>query len=265
MGRVPGGTGCHLFGLSVVSSTIRHRSPTTVQTQVFLLCTLLYMASAVASKIVPSLLPTGSGPARLSRDEVAASQRSRMLRAIAEAASDKGYATTVVADVVARAGVSRQTFYEMFTGKEQCFLEAYETCLRLIVGALERQVDSQLSPEEQLDRVLESYLDLLAAEPAVAKSCLIEIYAVGPRALALRQELTEAFTKLLMRLHQQVRIDRVGADDQSAAIPDALIYEALLGSVSSIVTTRVRRGETDSLPALREPLRDWLVRALEVL
>ncbi len=94
----------------------------------------------------------------------------------------------------------------------------------------------------------------------MAKACSIEIYAVGPSALERRQVMTDALTTLLMRLHQRVR-----TDDTEAVVSYALVYEALLGSISSIVTTRVGRGETTSLPELRQPLGDWLIRALEVM
>ena len=66
------------------------------------------------------------GPHRLAREEVLASQRGRMLAAIAEAVAEKGYAATTVADVVGRAGVSRKTFYEHFADKEECFLAAWD-------------------------------------------------------------------------------------------------------------------------------------------
>jgi len=62
----------------------------------------------------------------LSRDHVLASQRGRMLDAICQAVAEKGYARTAVADVIERAGVSRETFYEHFADKEECFLAAYE-------------------------------------------------------------------------------------------------------------------------------------------
>src|SRR5204862_3155386 len=48
-------------------------------------------------------------PARASREQVVASQRARLLRAMADAVGEKGYAGTVVADVVDRARVSRKT------------------------------------------------------------------------------------------------------------------------------------------------------------
>ena len=47
--------------------------------------------------------------------------------AMLTAASELGYRETNVQDVIERAGVSRPTFYEHFTNKEDCFLAAFDT------------------------------------------------------------------------------------------------------------------------------------------
>ena len=61
------------------------------------------------------------------KEATGASQRARMLDAISRAVAEKGYARVTVGDVVSMAGVSRRTFYEQFTDKEDCFLAAYAT------------------------------------------------------------------------------------------------------------------------------------------
>ena len=71
--------------------------------------------------------PLPRRPRGLTRDEVLASQRGRMIAAMAETVAAKGYAATTVADVVARAGVSRKTFYEHFADREECFLDRLRT------------------------------------------------------------------------------------------------------------------------------------------
>ena len=78
------------------------------------------------------------GPHQLAREEVLASQRARMLEAMAHAVADKGYAATTVADVVGGAGVSRKTFYEHFQDKEDCFLEAFDAGVQVLVHTVER-------------------------------------------------------------------------------------------------------------------------------
>src|SRR5213082_896317 len=97
----------------------------------------------------------------LSRADVARSQRERMLRAMAEAVSELGYATTPVAEVLRRAGVSRETFYEHFRNKQECFLAAYDASARMLRGAVTdafRSGSAADSVAEKLERLLARYL-----------------------------------------------------------------------------------------------------------
>ena len=74
--------------------------------------------------------PLPRGRHRLPREEVVSSQRTRMLRGMAEAMMEKGYVNTTVADVIGRAGVSRETFYQQFSSKADCFMSAFDAaCL----------------------------------------------------------------------------------------------------------------------------------------
>src|ERR1700721_2340996 len=84
----------------------------------------------------------------LPREQVLASQRGRMLQAIAEAVADKGYARVTVADVISRAGVSRETFYEQFEDKEAAFPRARG-------AAPARRIELQRRVVELVARVLE--------------------------------------------------------------------------------------------------------------
>src|SRR4051812_36301531 len=104
----------------------------------------------------PRALPRG--PHQLSRDEVSRSQRERLLAAMTEAVAEKGYAKTVVADVVSRSGVSRATFYRMFRDVDDCFRAAYETHAELVAlvmtTGLEQLKQSTDTPIEKLDHIL---------------------------------------------------------------------------------------------------------------
>jgi AcrR family transcriptional regulator len=200
-------------------------------------------------------------PARLTREEVAASQRGRLLLAMAEVAAEKGYANTVVADVIARAGVSRRTFYEQFSDKQECFLAAYDGCVdaleSLLVDELERT--GELRAPDQLDRMIGAYLEGLASEPALARTYLVEVYAAGPDAIARRRGVLERFGRLIATAR-----DRLEEDGHPARELDAFTLEALVSSISTMVTTRVGSGELDELPELREPIVRFLLDNLLV-
>ena len=53
--------------------------------------------------------------------------------------SEKGYGPATIADVTARAGVSRKTFYEQFTDKQDCFLASFDVGVAVLVSHLREQ------------------------------------------------------------------------------------------------------------------------------
>ena len=82
------------------------------------------------------------GRQQLSREFIARHQRARIIAALAEETVAKGYRAVTVADIVRRAGIARNTFYENFPSKEDCFLAAQdyavEEALRRVVEAADR-------------------------------------------------------------------------------------------------------------------------------
>src|SRR5689334_1371778 len=110
------------------------------------------------------------GPHRLSREEVVASQRGRIVAAMAEAMAERGYAATTVGDVLRRARVSRETFYEQFASKEDCFMSAFEAAVEVILGDSAFAAPARAAtPVERYDAALRAYLDALAAHPDLAR------------------------------------------------------------------------------------------------
>src|SRR3954451_2958182 len=129
------------------------------------------------------------GRHRLTREQVTASQRGRMLQAMAAAVAEKGYTRMAVADVVAGAGVSRETFYQHFADKEDCFLAAFDLVVDAVRHTMVDAVAGQpADPPPRYDRALRAYPDVLCAEGATARVFLVAVYAAGPRAVARRRE-----------------------------------------------------------------------------
>jgi AcrR family transcriptional regulator len=189
------------------------------------------------------------GRHRLTREEVLASQRGRMLTAVADAVAEKGFARMSVADIIKRAGVSRETFYEQFSDKEDCFLAALEAGAQLMLGVLGPSLgDSGGTTLERLDGLLGGYLNVLSEEPSFAKAYLIDAYGAGGRVTERRLQLQQGFVALVTRL--------LGAESEG----DRFAAEAIVAAISSLVTVRVGTGQTATLPELREPLIDLATR-----
>jgi AcrR family transcriptional regulator len=165
---------------------------------------------------------------------------------MAETVAAKGFARTTVADVIAAAGVSRETFYEQFSDKEDCFREMLDAVAEALRLAIESAVPEPASdPIERLDQVLGVYLQLLVAAPAAAKAFLIDAFGAGPSIATRRIELQRRFAE------QVAEILEIG-DTESGR----LTAEVLVAAVSSMVTARIGTGRVEELPTLRGPLID---------
>ncbi|MGN6609857.1 MAG: TetR/AcrR family transcriptional regulator [Jatrophihabitans sp.] len=188
----------------------------------------------------PARLPRGRHD--LSRDTVVAAQRERLLRAMAEVMAEQGYVDTSVADILRRAGVSRETFYQQFSSKQDCFVAALEQTIERLAAVLRVGVATPGEPIRRFDRLLRTYLDALANDPATARLFLVESYAAGAEVRQRRLALQAQFVDALQALF--------GARSASSRFA----CEALVASIVSLVTARVVADDITGIPALRTPL-----------
>lgn len=177
----------------------------------------------------------------LSREEVEASQRARVMLALAEAMAEKGFAATSVADVLKRARVSRETFYELYDSKLDCFLQTFDTAAAL----LQASIGHALPPDggcDVLERAIGAYLDVLLAQPAFARLFLVESYAAGAAAIERRAAVQARFVDALVAL----LVLRTGGQRMAA--------QAVVAYIGTAVTVPLSRNDLAALEALRPSL-----------
>ncbi len=193
--------------------------------------------------------PLPRGRHSLSRAEVTGSQRERLQRAMAEAMAEKGYALTSVADILRRARVSRETFYELYSSKEDCFMSVFDAAYAAIGAAMAESSGGagREADDPPLARVLDDYLGAIAADPVTARVFLIEVYAAGPAAIERRTALQHGLVDLLAAA--------VGADEH-----DRFAVEAGIAAIAALVTARLAAGDVKGIRALRDPILELLDR-----
>ncbi|HWE92299.1 MAG TPA: TetR/AcrR family transcriptional regulator [Pseudonocardiaceae bacterium] len=182
----------------------------------------------------------------LSRAEVEGAQRERLLLAMADAISDKGFVATTVEDVLTRAGVSRESFYRLFSSKLDCFMAAFDAASELLIGRLAGSAgpDSVAPGHDPLavfERVFTVYLDALAAEPAYARLFLVEVYAAGPDAIRRRAQRQRVFVDLLA--------DLLGAASEQGRFA----CQTIVSATSAQLTIPLIERDLDALRALGPP------------
>jgi AcrR family transcriptional regulator len=188
------------------------------------------------------------GRQQLPREFIAQHQRVRIVRALAEETADQGYRAVTVADIVRRAGIARNTFYENFSSKEECFLATQEFAMS---AALERVVAAAGSFEQWPLRVqagLGAFLGYVVEEPALARTCMVEALSAGPAAVRYYEESQQAFVSLF----------RLGRDvsPHGASLPETL-EEAIIGGVFWILYQRLTASRPEAIPELLPELVEF--------
>ena len=196
--------------------------------------------------------PLPRGPHKLSREEVERHQRDRLLYATTKVVAERGYARTVVADVIADAGISRATFYALFSNLQECFQAAYKQSAELVASLMEAELRNvradKNDPLTRLDRVLGVYLRLLKNAPALARVFLVEVYAAGPALIEQRRASLERFVDIVVETHRGEK----GLLGSQAG--QRFAAQALVGAVSSLVTNHIAADDFDGLLDLQKPL-----------
>jgi AcrR family transcriptional regulator len=177
----------------------------------------------------------------LSRSFVARNQRERILAAVGEEVSAKGYPEVSVADIVNRAGVSRRTFYELFDNKEEAFLAAYDEAAGRLVSSVRAAYAAETGFTARFGAGFQVFLELLAASPAFARMCIVEVLAAGPEAVERRRQVMAEFARL---------IEENARDHLEPPAPPPLVAETVVGGICEAVYRRIAAGETELLPRL---------------
>jgi AcrR family transcriptional regulator len=192
------------------------------------------------------------GRHRLTREEVADAQRARMMTAMADAMTEGGYVGTTVGDVLARAGVSRETFYQQFSSKLDCFMTAFDAAAAVLFAKVRKAVvpPGSGSPLDDFDALFTAYLDSLAAEPAYARLFLVEVNAAGPEAIQRRAEVQAQVVDTVVQV--------LGVDDERGRFA----CRVLVAAISTMVVVPLVTGDLDALRALRAPVLDLVAHAI---
>jgi len=178
---------------------------------------------------------------------VLANQRSRILAATIELVAERGYDGTTVGDIVQLAGVSKASFYEQFSGKDECFTATCDTALRTAASAVLRGESGAGNSRDRLRAGLMALAELIVAQPKAAKLVLIDGLASTP---AIRGHVSRRFGLLEALVRE--RQARAGQGN----LPNALTAGIVRG-IEHHARRCVGAERPDRLRGLVDPLLDW--------
>ena len=184
----------------------------------------------------------------MSTDNRKHDQRARLVRAIVEIAADEGYAQASIAQAVARAGVSRSTFYEQFKDKRACFAAAQEELGGELLARVQDAARGAGTERAGADAVLGALVAFAEQDTPGAQVLMNEALAAGGRAMDRRDRLIAEMTGVLER-----------AWENAAAAPGPRLdvpAQALVGGAFRLISIRILRG-VGSMYGLLPDLLAW--------
>jgi AcrR family transcriptional regulator len=194
-------------------------------------------------------------------------RRAKLQQALVELVGERGFAGISVGLVVARAGVSRRTFYDLYGGLEGCFVAVLDSGFERVRGlmdvALGRAESGPGGPREALAEsgpggllgwaesgpgglreALAGLLVLLDEQPLLARVWLLESRGAGPRVLAHREQRMAQLRELILA--------RLPLAEGSSRPP--LAAEGTFAAVLGILETHLRERRPGPLLDLLGPL-----------
>jgi AcrR family transcriptional regulator len=196
--------------------------------------------------------PLPKGPHSLTRKQVRASQRERILDAILDVVGEHGYAAATVADVTTAAGISRTTFYEQFRNKQAAFLSAYDEFGQRFLADIADVTGK--TPEEVLIAAADRLVDWGRRRPHACRAFLVEVHAVGEEGLKHRDRAMQLAEKRFDLVAAWVR-----SVDPSLPAPPRLVGRAVVAA-SWELTAQSVRSAGDTTAETREALAYiWLL------
>ncbi len=197
-----------------------------------------------------------SGVRKLPSELVSAVQRERLVTAMLRAAAELGYRETNVQEVIERAGVSRPTFYEHFSNKEDCFLAALDTSserLRERIAAATAKGGDNL--RQRMRFGLETLLHFAATEPDAARTLVVEARAASADAVLRRDRLLDHFARCIDSQARELLADPPSYSPITAA--------GIVGGLEALLYSRLNKGEVDDLDSMLPSMMYFLVLPFE--
>jgi AcrR family transcriptional regulator len=165
------------------------------------------------------------------------SQRTRILAASAELVAERGFGGVTATQIVQRAGVSRRSFYELFSDREACLAAAFEEGVARAAARVAPAYTGETRWRDGIRAALAAFLRFLEEEPAFAKLCVVHAVCGGEPILRRRAEVLGVLWEVVDR----GRLGGATAREE----PPRVIAEGVVGAVLAIVQNRLQaRGRT---------------------
>jgi AcrR family transcriptional regulator len=154
-----------------------------------------------------------------------------------ESCAEKTYAATTITDIVARARISRTTFYKHFEDKRACFDAAIDFCIEELQRVAAASHSPSDLPADATRKAATAVVEALAARPGLAQLLIGDAIAVDPMAI---ERYRKATIPALAGLWSE------DGEEVETHTDPRLVF----GQAQVLILNQIATGETERLPEL---------------
>ena len=183
-------------------------------------------------------------------------QRARLHEAAAAVFARMGYADATAELIAREAGMSKATFYEHFDNKEDCICALFDSALAHLLEAMRTSEEAAGGIGDRYRPSITRLLSVMAENPHVSQTLLVEIIGAGPRASERRALFLAELARYVDA--RNAAAAEAGESPRFASPHDAF---AIVGAVVELASRQLRTGVPADIREL-EPVVTRLVNSL---
>jgi AcrR family transcriptional regulator len=184
-----------------------------------------------------------------SREQASELQRTRILSAMVEVASEVGTESATVTQIVRRAGVSSGTFYALFEDRQDCLTAVFEEAVAIATERVSAAYDTEATWVDRVRAAVLALLELLDEERELARLCVGHAVA-SPAMLMRRGQVLDELIPI---------IDQGRSASRASRNPPPLAAQVVLGGALGLMYARLSARDPCSLVELLNPLMSLIV------
>jgi AcrR family transcriptional regulator len=179
-------------------------------------------------------------------DPESQSRRDRIVCAAARLGFENGYEALSIPAIASAAGVSNQTFYDQFPGKQEAFLAGFDRLAGQTMELVAAAAGAEDEPPEAVGAGLRALLEHAAEDELFARLAFFELPMAGPAALDQADRTLGGFTAFFS--------PQVTPPDGGAA---PVILKAITGGTWAVIQHEIAEGRREQLPELAPELAEF--------
>lgn len=143
--------------------------------------------------------------------------------------TNEGFKNTSVLDIVEMARVSKTTFYQHFTSKEDLMANLFAIVSTEIIADVKREIDKEARIVYKAYIGIRRYMEICFTDNKVANLMLVESVGVSQEVERVRNEAHRSFAQLMFQTVQGLLPNKVSESEMR------IVSQAMIGAVNEVI------------------------------